>query len=259
MLELDIDLPPGARADAARPLLREQVAGAGGVWLEGVREAFATDAKTGAVTAWHDGLAGRVAHPTAPNDGHTCLSETDDLCGLALRAGTHCGLVVDKVDPDPAGWTMAVIYLPPETGGARTLLTLNAGSGDGRSATYLFLSDDGDRFTVKGTGGALELTAPVEGPRSRPRLATVTLRGSELAFQENGGAIHSVVGSDPALSGKADLFIGCRSHRSGLLKTLGASVILEVLFWRDHTLLLPRNEADRAQHMALRRYMLWGH
>lgn len=259
MLELDMDLPPGVRADAARPLLREQMADAGALWLEGLREAFATDAETGAVTEWRDSICGCVAHPTEPNIGHTLLSEADSLCGLALRAGTHCGLVVDKVDPDPAGWSMAVIYLPPETGGARTLLTLNAGSGDGRSATYLFLSDDGDRFTVKGTGSALELTAPVEGPRSRPRLATVTQRGSELAFQENGGAIHSAVGSDAALLGNADLFIGCRSHRPGLLKTLGASVILEVLFWRDHTLLLPRNEADRAQHMALRRYMLWGH
>jgi len=37
----------------------------------------------------------------------------------------------------------------------------------------------------------------------------------------------------------ADLFIGCRSHRKGILKTLGTSVVHDVLIWLDHAASTP--------------------
>jgi hypothetical protein len=49
-----------------------------------------------------------------------------------------------------------------------------------------------------------------------------------------------------------DFFIGCRSNRPGLAKTLGASRLHEVLFWPE-TALSPEDEAL----VALGRYHRW--
>lgn len=259
MLELDDTLPPGALMDGAREDFRGRLAGANCLWLEGRPEQFRIDPETGAVAAWSPARGGTPAVPVEPNTANATLVEAGDMGGLRCVAGTNCGLVAGKVTENAARFSMAVIYLPPEEGEARTLLTLNTGySGSNeRNSNYLFLSDGGDAFTIKDTKGAIELVAPVTSAQNAPRLATVTLSGGTLAFQENRGPVHKVVAADPGMHAGADLFIGCRSHRKGLQKTLGGAVILEVLFWPDHTLLAPRGPEDTAQYDALQSYFLW--
>jgi hypothetical protein len=153
---------------------------------------------------------------------------------------------------------MAVIYKPSEEEAAKTLLTVNtAYAGGENDANYLFLSDGGDFFTVKDVRGSVEITAPVTSSPDGLRMAIVTLVGDRLAVAENLEQPTVIQGADAGMRSAADLFIGCRSHRNGLKKTLGESTILEVFFWPKHALLLPRTKADEAEYMNLKRYFLW--
>ena len=259
MLEIGVPLPPGALLNSAPEELSEKLAGTTCFWLEGKRKRFSLDKKTGAITGWQPSHGTGEVRPTEPNTGNAVLVEAGSLSGLRCVTGTHCGLVAEAVTENAARFSMAVIYLPPAEGEARTLLTVNTGyaGGSDQTANYLFLSDGGDAFTVKDTKGAVEINVPVNSAPEAPRLAIVTLSGNALAFQENRGPIHQVAAADPGMHSKADLFIGCRSHRKGLQKTLGGAAILDVFFWPDHTLLLPRSAEDSRMHKALQSYFLW--
>ena len=57
-------------------------------------------------------------------------------------------------------------------------------------------------------------------------------------------------------SGPADLFIGCRSHREGLPKTLGDGHIAQVFFW-PLNILDPKEQAGPRQLAALDDYLFW--
>lgn len=261
MLELDQDLPAGALLDSARAEFRATLATSSVLWFEGVEDAFQIDPKTSAVEAWNSTDKSRSAFPTEPNEGNGLLAEAGDIIGLQCKPTKHCGLVASNITSNASRFTMAVIYLPPETGGARTLLTVNTGYNGGPSdeANYLFLSDGADEFTVKDTTGAVEITAPVTSKQNAPRMAIVTLSGHQLSLAENLNAPMTVQGTDPGMAAGADLFIGCRSQRKGLQKTLGGAIILDVIFWPDHALLAPRTEDELAHYTALKRYFLWGY
>lgn len=258
MLELDDSLPPGARLNGAGEELAAILAAARAFWFSGRGESFVADAETGVVSSWEDAGGSALATPAAPNDGNGRIGDHEGRLGLQGIPGENCGLVVEKITENASRFSMAVIYRPPAEDSARTLLTVNTGysGGDDKTANYLFLSDGGDAFTVKDTKGALDMTQPVFGGATGARLALVTLLGDRLALQQDQGPIHEIRGADPGMHSRADLFIGCRSHRRGLQKTLGGALVHDVIFWPDHTLLLPRSPADRAQHRALQRYVL---
>jgi hypothetical protein len=166
---------------------------------------------------------------------------------------------VPEITQSAGTFTMAVVYKPATDFPAKTLLTLNTGyPGDkDHEANYLFLSDGGDFFTVKDVRGCVDLTAPVTSSPDGMRMTIVTLSGDTLAVAENRNAPVIAQGKDAGMQTSADLFIGCRSHRGGLKKTLGRAVISEVLFWPRHALLLPRTQADTDAYLALKRYFLW--
>ena len=72
-----------------------------------------------------------------------------------------------------------------------------------------------------------------------------------------GDAMAEAAGRVPGLAHQADFFIGCRSNRSGLTKTLGQSRLHEVLFWPDRCLPGSDDPEDAAALAALHRYMRW--
>lgn len=259
MLELDQDLPDGVLLHTTRDRFATSLKDSGAVWFKGSWDAFGIDDTTGAITDWQSTDGAFKASPSQPNDGHGLLAEVGDYAGLRCAQGVNCGLVVPHITQSAATFSMAVIYKPTPDQTARTLLTVNtgyAGGGD-QEANYLFLSDGGDFFTVKDVRGSVDITAPVTSSPDALRMAIVTLAGDTLAVAENLNAPTVMQGADAGMRAAADLFIGCRSHRGGLKKTLGASTILEVLFWPKHALLIPRAKADEAAYLNLRRYFLW--
>lgn len=56
-------------------------------------------------------------------------------------------------------------------------------------------------------------------------------------LQVNDDPVMEASGKVPVLGGAAELFIGCRSHRSGLAKTLGSARISDVIYWPDRMIL----------------------
>lgn len=260
MIALDEALPPGALLDGAESDLATAISRAGALWLHGTPEAFSHDGTV--VSQWrsHDGRY--TAVPTQPNDGNgrTVDWVAGRRCALECRPGLHCGLVVPTL-PAAADGRHAVIsaavvvrFTPPEP--ARTLLSINS-DGAARSGTYLFLSDDGDSFTLKDTGGAVALSVPAAPRPDGPQLLTLTLDGDTVLFRQGDGPVTSATGTPPDLGHSPALFIGARSQRGGLTKTLGQSAIGDVFLWPGLRLLRPMQPADTAMDLALRRYMLW--
>ena len=259
MLEFDGDLPQGALLGTERSAFAEAIEKTGAIWLRGDWDAFEIDDGTGAITEWRSATGSAKATPANPNDGNGLLAEVGPYSGLRCRPEVNCGLVIDKATESAGTFSMAVIYQPPEDGQSKTLLTVNTGYSGGSDAesNYLFLSDAGDYFTAKDVRGAVEVVTPVTSSPSGLRMAIVTLNGNKLALAENLGAPTVIEGADAGMRTGADLFIGCRSHRSGLKKTLGGAAILEVLFWPKHALLTPRGAEDKAAYLDLKRYFLW--
>jgi hypothetical protein len=258
MLETSATLPEGALIDTGRDTFAAALRAGEAIWFEGRADQFTEGGDSG--SAWRS-RAGVDAVPTNANKQGIDRVPWCDHAGLRCQTGVHCGLVAPEVARDAHHFSMAVIYLPDPEASAQTLLTVNTGyrGGDRKKGNYLFLSDDGAQYTLKDTKGSVSLEMPATAPPDRPRMLIATLSGGRLALQENRNAIAQIKGVPPDMTGMADLFIGCRSHRSGLQKTLGSSVILDVLFWPQHTLLLPRVTADQAQHAAIHQHFLWGY
>jgi hypothetical protein len=257
MLELPDSLPPGSLVGASSEIFAETAGSSDCLWFHGRKDQFAVEGQT--IREWHPLTGRHDALPTQPNTGNAVLAESGDRHGLQCQTGVHCGLSVAGALRSAARFSMAVIYLPSPEAEARTLLTINTGHSGGKDAdaNYLFLSDGGDSYTVKDTKGAVDLSALVAARPGVPRLATVTMTGANLAFQENRGPITRMTGSDPGMDAAAEFFIAARSHRKGLQKTLGGGMVLDVMLWPNHTLLLPRGPEDVAQLQALHRYFLW--
>jgi hypothetical protein len=79
-------------------------------------------------------------------------------------------------------------------------------------------------------------------------------RGLRLAV---GAREAFAAGTVPGLAHQADFFIGCRSNRGGLAKTLGQARLHEVLFWPDRALLGSPEAEDREALAVLHRHMRW--
>ncbi len=255
MIRVEDDLPEAALLDGCTADLAAAIAAAGGHWLHGEARHFRCDAG-GVVLGWQtvDGAAEAV--PTKPNEGHGRLATTETGSGVQLRLGVHCGLVLPQALADASRFSMAVLYRVDPGAEARTLLTIN-GEGDGGSAPYLFLADYGDSFLVKDTSDGLSLSALKTPGVAGLRCVLVSIDRGRVALQDSGGPVHLGEGLPPALPNPASLFVGARSHRSGLQKTLGEAVIEDVLLWPGMSLLLPQTAADAAQCLKLARYYLW--
>lgn len=259
MLELDQDLPETVLLNSGRSNFAATLQGKDALWFNDSHGALEADKDSGVITRWQSTDGTHAATPAQPNEGNGLLVSSGDVKGLQCVPEVNCGLVVPEITQSAGTFTMAVIYQPSEDYPAKTLLTLNTSyvGGKDHEANYLFLSDGGDFFTVKDVRGCVDLTAPVTSSPNGMRMAIVTLSGDTLAVAENRNPPTIIQGTDTGMRTTADLFIGCRSHRGGLKKTLGGAVITEVIFWPKHALLLPRTQADTDAHLALKRYFLW--
>jgi hypothetical protein len=255
VIRVEDDLPEGALLDGSAADLAASVAAAGGLWLHGEAGHVRLDA-AGAVLGWRTTDGGVEAVPTRPNEGHGRWARTDSGGGLQCRTGVHCGLVLPGVLQRAERFSLAVLYRPDPGVEARTLLTVN-GDGDGGNAPYFFLADYGDSLLTKDTSEGLSLSVPKTPGVVGLRCVLVTLDRGRVALQDSGGPVQLGEGIPPTLPMPASLFVGVRSHRGGLQKTLGEAVIEDVLIWPGMSLLLPQTDADEVQRLKLARYFLW--
>ncbi|GHF03273.1 hypothetical protein GCM10016455_25650 [Aliiroseovarius zhejiangensis] len=234
---VDVEVPEAVLLDTtpAPPRSRSPVQ-CGAVWYRGGHT-------TSVITEWtpEEGL-GVVAYPVKPN---ATGAKRHPEGSIAFTAATNTGLVAEGALSETRQFTCAVRFDSPK-GEARTLVTINPSDAD----NYLFLNEKEGELTWQDQKGSVAVAIP-----SPPTPAWVVVgyeagRLSIAAASEDRplGAPVASTGNNPRLdtdlSGSSDLFIGCRSHRKGILKTLGTSRIMDVLLWSDSFVLTPGAAAE---------------
>ncbi|HLQ17908.1 MAG TPA: hypothetical protein VK146_02925 [Tabrizicola sp.] len=246
MLELAAKLPPGALLGSDDASLSQALLATGGVRFL-AREADLVRTE-GRITGWRDSVLGVEARAAAPNGGNSRF-DAGPPAGLICQEGVNCGFTLPGFAPEVEAFSVAVVYR--SQGDARTLASVFTG----QTNNMIFLGEGEGRVLVKERAGGLEVALPLP-KREGARLVILSFDGRTLRLEADGQEA-AVTGDVPGLVHQADFFIGCRSNRPGLAKTLGASRLQEVMFWPDRALLGSGEAEDRAALAALRRHFRW--
>lgn len=173
---------------------------------------------TGPLLHWPACAGTGTAHAVPANPGGTPRAPDG---ALRFSAGENSGLCLPAALPDAATASLAVIFRPLPGASGGTILSLQPQDGSG----YLFLAHEEGQLRLGRKDGDLALSAPApEGAL----LACLTLATGRLRLSINGG---NTVTAQQALSGLADLFIGCRNARPGLKNKLGSFLLYDLLLW----------------------------
>lgn len=246
MLELAAKLPPGALVGGEDAHLAQAVLATGGARF------IARDADfvrtEGRITGWRDSVLAVEAGAAGPNGGNSRF-DPGPPGALICQDGVNCGFTLPGFAPEVEAFTVAVIYR--SQGDARTLASIFTG----QTNNMIFLAEAEGRILAKDRAGVVEAALPlVQG--NAAKLVILAFSGRTLRLEMDGReAVAS--GDVPGLAHQADFFIGCRSNRVGLAKTLGQSRLQEVLFWPDRALLGSVDAEDRTALAALRRHFHW--
>lgn len=222
---VDVSVPEAVVLDCSEPVSAHPNT-CNVIWYRAISSAMRCD-DNDAVQEWHpDAGVGAVATPAEPNANQSRCAEEG---GLIFQAGINSGLIIEGALVEPSAFSCAVRYRSDD-GDARSLITVNPNAQD----TYLFLTEKGGQIYWEDQQGSVSLSRPA------PQNGWVAVGYSHgklsLSVAERAGGFGSVLRSidlRTALAGSSDVFIGCRSHRKGILKTLGASTIHDILIWAD--------------------------
>ncbi len=249
MLTIDKDLPPSILIGQEVRALQSSIANMGGVWFHADPDHVLINDDV--VTGWRAQGDGPevIAVPTAPNDKNTQFDTS--LSAFVFRSSLHCGLTLPNVVSAIRKFTVAIVFASPDEP-ARSLFSLNVGANN----CMIFLSEAEGEIFAQDKSGAVRVASPVVGRSLAKQLAILSYDQGQLSLWTGAGLVrHS--GRPQGLDAPADLFIGCRSNRYGLAKTLGSSRIYDVMFWSDHALLDERNPADKSALSFIHRYHRW--
>jgi hypothetical protein len=248
MIRLSRPLPLSVLLGQERAALAQGVAQGltqgGGVWFSASRERFEQGAPDGAPSAWHDTRGARTMVRARPNEGGSRAGPD----ALILQPGCHGGFVLEDALTDARIFTVAVIWRSAHNT-AQTLLSVMAGDDD----NILFLTESDGMLVAKDRGGAVEVAVPLPEPGNGPRLAVVTLMADRLMLQAFGTTV-TAFGAVGKMDQPGSLFVGCRSHRRRLLRTLGDGEVMDVLFWPGRALLSRATPDDRARLAEIEQY-----
>ncbi len=243
MIYVDMDLPAGALLPDSAPAqhVADSYADFGGISLNA---ADLLD-DCGDLSHWPDTQGDHSARPAAPNTGNARIGSAHGVSVLCLKQGQNCGFALEDILLSNAMCSMAVLFVSTADP-AGTLLTLNPRAG----RDYLFLAAAEGQLTLKFRDGddplvfSVHSTAPAT-PSAAFTLACATVKGSDMTLAVNDHKPMQLTGTSALQAGAHDLFIGCRSDRAGITKTLGAAQIARVWLWPD------RNIFDETTHAAL--------
>lgn len=244
VLTIAQDLPMACLLDGDGKALEGAVAASGGMWFRAHPDHVLISGDT--ITGWRARVGGVDLRPSAPNEG---ASRFDlEPMSFVLRTGVHCGFTLPNATQRTARFTAAVIFAAPADD-IRTLFALNTGA----SNDMIFLSEADGQIFAKDRAGGVAAYLPSPRRSAAWRMAIVSYTGRSLHLWADGV---QAVGQGVALGmdAAADMFVGCRSNRAGLAKTLGAGRIRDVLFWPQRALL---DEPASPELAALQRYHRW--
>lgn len=246
MLNIAAKLPPGALVGGEDAQLAEAVLTTGGArFIAREADLVRTD---GRITGWRDSVLAVEAGVATPNSGNSRL-DPGPPAALTCQEGLNCGFTLPGFAPEVEAFTVAVIYR--SEGDARTLASVSTG----QTRNMIFLAEAEGRVLAKDRAGTVEVALGLaESGAARLVILAFDGRTLRLDFEGREAAMPAQV---PGLAHQADFFIGCRSNRAGLAKTLGQSRLHEVLFWPDRSLLGSSDAEDLAALAAMRRHHRW--
>lgn len=235
MITLDTTLPEGALlpSEPVSPAPPCNPVDVGAFW-------FAACAPGLTGTQWQCfPMDGPVAQPAEPHIGHLDLVDTG---GLRFTGGTNSGWVVDALINDLQDVTLALRI--ESAGEARSLATLNPKKSD----TYLFLAEKGGELIWQEDHGQADPLIRPANSGKRWVLASYSKGVLSLAEGIPTAPLPPSNWSEglaDRMTGPIDLFIGCRSHRKGIQKTLGDFVLHDLLIWPDQDCLTQADPLSR--------------
>ncbi len=225
--------------------LAAAVLASGGIWFAANADEVLVEGD--AITGWRARVGGVDLRPSAPNSGGFTFDTQNP--SFVLQMGVHCGFTLAGAVQNVGRFTAAVIFAAPDDD-IRSLFALNTGAAN----DMIFLSEAEGQIFAKDRAGGVGVYLPSPQRRSnRWRMAILSYTGRELHLWAD-GAKSVGTGVAVGMDGPADLFVGCRSNRAGLSKTLGAGRIRDVLFWDGRALLA---EDSSLELTALHRYFRW--
>ncbi len=247
MLQLPQTLPSGALIGGEGRTLAKALAHTGGArFIARDEDVMRAD---GRITGWREATGAAVAATTIPNSGNSRF-DPGPPAAMLCETGVHCGFVMPEFAPEVDRFTVAVIYR--SQGEAKTICSVSTG----QSNNLIFLSESEGRLTAKDRQNTTEVMLDLPAEPAKARLAMLCFTGRALILRL-GARSARAEGVLPAMSHSGDFFIGCRSSRAGLAKTLGASRLHEVIFWPDRALLGSSEPDDVAALSALDAYHRW--
>ncbi|MEJ2021293.1 MAG: hypothetical protein P8X43_04430 [Maritimibacter sp.] len=233
-------LPEMALTDHASTRLRMALEASGGQWF---------CAEDGA-TPWPARVGNSSAYPVADKPGLSAFSPHEGAQALCLQTGVNGGYGWSDTMPEPNSWSAALIWASGKKP-ARALLSLR-GEGGGN---YLYLHETPERqIELRDNDG----TAIVTGPECDEgwQITLISSTEGEIKLAAPGGEVLSAPAPDD-LPRDGALLLGCRSHRPGLKKTLGAGRIRDLFIWPGRDILAETSEAGGEMRAAFDHFCLW--
>jgi hypothetical protein len=229
---VDVDVPETVLlTEQSRAAVKIHPNACEAVWYKAAHSAVSSD-QNGAIQNWQpeDGI-GITATPVKPNTNQLLMAPNG---GLIFEHQINSGVVIKNGLVDTKKFTCAVRYSSP-LGEARSLLTINPAE----SKTYIFLTEKNHHIYWQDRHGEVELCLPapqhggwiVAGYCEGQLSLTVAQTSADFGPTIRSNTTSSLLVD--AMVGASDIFIGCRSHRTGILKTLGTSLIHDILLWID--------------------------
>ena len=246
MLEIAARLPAGALIGGDERLLADAVLRTGGARFV-AREADIVW-KNGSITGWREQHGAVEAVTAGPNSGNSRF-QAGPPAGVVCQEGVNCRFTLPGFAPEVEAFTMAVVYR--SEGEAKTLASVSTGQAN----NMIFLSEGDGVLLAKDRQNTLEVSLPAARGR-QVRVAVLGFDGHSLRLSQ-GDAGAEARGAIPGMAHPADFFIGCRSNRAGLAKTLGASLLHEVMFWPDRCLPGSTDPEDMAALATLNAHVRW--
>lgn len=246
MLQIAAKLPPGALVGGEDRLLAQAVMNTGGARFIAREDDLVR--RDGKIMAWRESNLAVEAVAAGPNTGNSRF-EAGPPGALVCQDGVNSGFTLPGFASEVEAFTVAVVYR--SQGEAKTLASVFTG----QAHNMIFLTEGEGQILAKDRMSTLEVALPTP-QGAGAKLVMLSYDGRCLRLSV-GDAETVAAGKVAGMAQPADFFIGCRSNRAGLAKTLGQSHLYEVLFWPDRALLGSAEAEDREMLAGLRRYMRW--
>jgi len=254
MIDLKTPVPDGVLLGGSEAPLLSHMQAEGGVWFKGRKDDFETEDIDGAKvpTAWHSVTGDKIARPAQPNTGLGRLVDQGSSMALSFHKGKNGGFTVPGIADTALNYSVAVVFRSP-TRNAKTIVSVGTETGE----NFFFVNEVDGQIDAKDRSNGIGLQFDRPALTLRSSLLVLSVSPKRIRVKLGLDPMHEARGSLTKFDAPAELFIGCRNHRTGLAKTLGDHSISDVMYIPDRHILSPEGKAHAPLLSFLEDYWRW--